>query len=296
MEKEPLVYIDGKFYPKSEAKVSVYDHGFLYGDGVFEGIREYNGVIFKLKEHVDRIYRSAKSMMLQIPMTKDEMMKAVVETVRVNKLQDAYIRLVVTRGVGTLGLDPRRCSKPTIVIIAEEVLKLYGDDPLDRGVRAAICWVRRDPVDGTSHEVKSLNYLNSVLAKMEANLYGVEEAIFLNSQGYVVEGTSDNLFIVRAGQVITPPTCTGALEGITRQAVIDAAINIGLKVCESNITPHMLFNADEAFFTGTAAEVVPLVEVNGRAIGDGKPGELTRRIAQEFKRMVSDPKNGVKVF
>jgi len=296
LKKEPLVYIDGKFYPKSEAKISVYDHGFLYGDGVFEGIREYNGVIFKLKEHVDRLYRSAKSMMLNIPITKEEMMNAVVDTVKVNEIRDAYIRLVVTRGVGTLGLDPRRCGRPTVIVIAEEVLRLYGEDPLEKGVKAIICWVKRDPVDGTSHEIKSLNYLNSVLAKIEANLCGADEAIFLNSQGHIVEGTSDNIFIIKREDVITPPISSGALEGITRQVVIEVAQNLGLRVYEQNITPHMLFNADEAFFTGTAAEVVPLVEVNGRLIGDGKPGKLTKKIAYEFRKIVSDPKNGVKVF
>jgi len=294
--EEPLVYIDGKFYPKSEAKISVYDHGFLYGDGVFEGIRAYNGVVFKLKEHIDRLYKSAKTLMLEIPLSREEMIKAVLETLRRNKLVDAYIRLVVTRGVGDLGLDPRKCKKPTVIIIAEKMITLYKGDPLSKGVKAAICWVRRDPVDGTSHEVKSLNYLNSVLAKIEANLLGVDEAIFLNSQGYIVEGTADNIFLVMDGKLVTPPTTTGAMAGITRQVVLEIAEKLGIPVEERNITPHEAFNADEVFFTGTAAEIIPVVEINGRVIGDGKPGEITRRIAEEFRKLRGDPRHGVPIY
>jgi len=245
LEKELLVYIDGKYYPKSQAKVSVYDHGLLYGDGVFEGIRAYNGVVFKLKEHIDRLYRSARVIMLDIPLTKEEVMKAVLETLRKNNLRDAYIRLLVTRGVGDLGLDPRKCPKPTVIIIAG-VIRLHSTEAKERGVRAMIVWVKRDPVDATSHEVKSLNYLNSILGKIEANIAGFDEAICLDKNGHVSEGVGENLFMVKNGNVITPPTSTGALVGITRDVVMKLSEKLGYKAIEKTITPTDLFTADEA--------------------------------------------------
>lgn len=295
MEKELLICIDGKYYPKSQAKVSVYDHGLLYGDGVFEGIRAYNSVVFKLKEHIDRLYRSACVIMLQIPPTKEEMIKAVLETLRKNNLRDAYIRLVVTRGVGDLGLDPRKCPKPTVIIITD-VIKLHSGAAKEKGIRAMIVWVKRDPVDATSHEVKSLNYLNSILGKIEANIAGFDEAICLDKNGHVSEGVAENLFIVQNGKVITPPTSTGALVGITRDVVMKLAEKLGYKATEKTITPTDLFTANEAFFTGTAAEIVPIVEVNKRMIGDGKPGPITRQLMQEFEKLVRDPKEGIPIY
>lgn len=295
MEKEPDIYIDGKFLGKSQAKISVYDHGLLYGDGVFEGIRAYDNVVFKLKEHVDRLYKSAHSIMLQIPITKEEMIKAILATLRKNKLRDSYIRLVVTRGVGDLGLDPRKCPKATIIIIAQPMIALHSKEQKEKGITAMVTWVKRDPVDATSHEVKSLNYLNSVLAKIESNVAGVDEAICLDKTGFVCEGVAENVFIVRNGEVITPPTSTGALPGITRRAVMDLAEKLGYTVVERNVTPNELFTADEVFLTGTAAEITPVREVNRRVIGDGKIGPVTKKLLAEFNKMVRDPKNGIKI-
>lgn len=293
-QKELLIYVDGKYYPKSEARISVYDHGFLYGDGVFEGIRAYSGSVFKLKEHIDRLYSSARVIMLEIPMSKDEMIKAVIETLKKNKLADAYIRLVVSRGAGDLGLDPRKCSKPTIVIITDRI-KLHDGNAKKEGLTAIISWVKRDPVDATTHEVKSLNYLNSILAKIEANSANVDEAICLNKEGFVCEGVAENIFVVSHGVIITPPTSTGALRGITRDVVIEIAQKLGYTVIKKEITPADLFIADEVFFTGTAAEVVPVKEINKRKIGDGKPGPITLKLVEEYHKRVLDPKQGVPI-
>ena len=295
MDKELLVYIDGEYYPKSQAKISVYDHGLLYGDGVFEGIRAYNGVVFKLKEHIDRLYRSAHAIMLQIPITKEQMMNIVLETLRKNNLKDAYIRLVVTRGVGDLGLDPRKCSKPTIIVITDTIT-LHKSEAKEKGITAMLTWVKRDPVDATSHEIKSLNYLNSILAKIEANINGVDEAICLDKNGFVCEGVAENIFIVKNGRIYTPPSYTGALPGITAEAVKELARNLGYEVIEKNITPYELFTADEVFFTGTAAEIVPVREINKRQIGNGKPGPITKRLMEEFSKLVQDPKNGTPIY
>jgi len=291
-KKELMIYIDGKFYPKPEAKVSVYDHGLLYGDGVFEGIRAYNGVVFKLKEHIDRLYRSAHTIMLQIPLKKDQVVKAILGTLKKNKLKDAYIRLVVTRGKGDLGLDPRKCSKPTVIVITETIIQLHSRERREEGITAMISWVKRDPVDATTHEVKSLNYLNSILAKIEANIVGVDEAICLDKTGFVSEGVAENIFVVKEGKIFTPPTCTGALPGITRGVAMKLAEKLGYSVMERNITPNELFNADEVFFTGTAAEMVPVREINKRKVGDGKPGPITRHLMKEFAKIVRDPKEG----
>jgi branched-chain amino acid aminotransferase len=295
LEKELQVYIDGKFCPKSEARVSVFDHGLLYGDGVFEGIRAYDGTVFKLKEHISRLYRSAHMIMLSIPTTKEEMIQKTLETLRKNNLRDAYIRLVVTRGVGDLGLNPKNCPRPSIIVIADTI-SLHKGDAKEKGVTAMISWVKRDPVDATSHEIKSLNYLNSILAKIEANVAGVDEAICLDKNGFVCEGVAENIFIVKDGKLYTPPSCTGALPGITAESVQKLARKLGYDVVEENITPYELFNADEAFFTGTAAEIVPVREINKRSIDNGKPGPITRRLMEEFDRMVRDPKEGIPIY
>jgi len=295
LEKEPFIYIDGKFYPKSEAKVSVYDHGLLYGDGVFEGIRAYNGVVFKLKEHIDRLYRSAHTIMLQIPLTKSEMTQAVLKTLKKNNLKNSYIRLVVTRGVGDMGLDPRKCSKPTVIIITQPWEVLHGEGAKEKGVTTIISWVKRDPVDATTHEIKSLNYLNSILAKIEANTTGVDEAICLNKEGFVCEGVAENLFLVKDGVIVTPPISSGALDGITRRVVMSLAEKLGYQVIERNITPNELFNADEVFFTGTATEIAPIREINHRVVGNGKPGPITKHLIQEFHKITMDPKEGTPI-
>ena len=294
MDKEPLIYIDGEYYPKSQAKISVFDHGLLYGDGVFEGIRAYNGVVFKLKEHVDRLYSSAHPLMLKIPLTKEQTIEAVLETLRKNNMRDAYIRLVVTRGVGDLGLDPRKCPKATVFIITGAIV-LHGNEAKTKGITTLISWVRRNPVDSTSHEIKSLNYLNSVMAKIEANAAGADEAICLDKSGFVSEGVGENLFIVKNGKIFTPPVCSGALPGITAQVTARLAAQLGNEVTESNITPYQLFTADEAFFTGTAAEIVPIREVNKRQIGNGSPGPMTKRLITAFEKVVLDPSEGVPI-
>lgn len=295
MEKELQVYVDGAYYPKPQAKVSVFDHGLLYGDGIFEGIRAYNGVVFKLKEHVDRLYRSAHMIMLDIPITKEQMINAVLETLRKNNLKDSYIRLVVTRGVGDLGLNPKKCAKPTIIVIADTIV-LHKGEAKEKGVTAMISWVKRDPVDATSHEIKSLNYLNSILAKIEANIGGVDEAICLDKNGFICEGVAENIFIVKGGKMYTPPSYTGALPGITAEETGKLARRLGYDVKDKNITPYELFNAEEVFFTGTAAEIVPVREINKRVIDNGKPGPITRRLIEEFSKLVRDPSQGILIY
>ncbi len=294
MDNELVVYIDGNYYSKSQAKVSVFDHGLLYGDGVFEGIRAYNGVVFKFKEHIDRLYRSAHTIMLNIPLTKEEMIQAVLDTLRKNKLKDSYIRLLVTRGIGDLGLDPRKCPKPSVIIITDTI-SLHDDHAEEKGITTMLSWVRRNPVDATTHEIKSLNYLNSILAKIEANINGVDEAICLESNGYIAEGVGENVFIVKNGEIITPPLSTGALAGITAEVVVNLAAKLGYKLTVTNLTPFMLFTADEAFLTGTAMELMPIREVNKRRIGSGKPGPVTKKLLAEFKKVIQDPANGTKI-
>ncbi|WP_126427926.1 branched-chain-amino-acid transaminase [Brevibacillus marinus] len=287
------IYLNGEFVEKENAKVSVYDHGFLYGDGVFEGIRAYNGTVFRLKEHIERLYESALSILLEIPLTMDEMIEAVVETLRRNQLRDAYIRLVVSRGTGDLGLDPRNCKAPNIVIIAEQ-LQLYPQELYENGMRIITVPTRRNRPDSLDPRIKSLNYLNNILAKIEARLAGVSEALLLNSEGYVTEGTGDNVFLVKRGVIYTPPCYLGALGGITRQTIIDIAQRLGYVVKEEAFTRHDVYIADEVFLTGTAAEVISVVEVDGRKIKDGKPGPVTNHLLQEFRRYVQE--DGVKVY
>ena len=295
-QKEALVYVDGKFYPRSEAKVSVFDHGLLYGDGVFEGIKSYGGVVFKLKEHLDRLYFSAKAIMLDVPLSMEDMAKAVLETVRKNGLKDAYVRLVVTRGVGDLGLDPKKCPKSSVIIIAVPLLVLYDEEKRRKGMSMVVASVRRDPVDATTHEIKSLNYLNSILAKIEANNVGADEAIILDTHGLVSEATAENIFIVKNSKIMTPPATSGPLAGITASVVKSVAEKLGYTVVERAITVAELYAADEAFLTGTAAELMPVREVNKRQIGEGKMGPVTERLLKEFLKVVKDPKQGTPIW
>lgn len=275
------IYLDGKYYDERTAKVSVFDHGLLYGDGVFEGIRAYHGRVFKLKEHIDRLFYSAKAILLDIPMTHTEIMRATVETCRKNKLRDGYIRLVVTRGVGTLGLNPNRCARPSVIIIADKI-QLYPPALYKRGMDIVTVATTRNLHSAVNPAIKSLNYLNNILAKIEANNAGVEEAIMLNSEGYVAECTGDNIFLVRGDQLLTPPLSAGALYGITRGTVMELAEAAGLKVSEPNLTRYDVFNADECFLTGTGAELIPVVKVDGRVIGSGKPGPVTKRLVDAY--------------
>jgi branched-chain amino acid aminotransferase len=276
------VYIDGKFYDEKNAKVSVFDHGLLYGDGVFEGIRAYNGRVFKLAEHIDRLFCSAKAILLTLPLSHAALVKAVVETCRRNKIRDGYIRLVVTRGPGTLGLNPNRCKNPSVIIIADKI-QLYAPELYDRGMEIVTVPTTRNLHSALNPAIKSLNYLNNVLAKIEANIAGVEEAIMLNAEGFVAECTGDNVFIVKNGQLFTPPLSAGALYGITRLMVIEMAREAGLFVSEPNLTRYDLFNADECFLTGTGAEIIPVVKIDGRLVGNGKPGPITRDLVQKYK-------------
>src|SRR5262245_15812201 len=265
------IYIDGKYYGERDAKISVFDHGLLYGDGIFEGIRAYDGRVFKLKEHIDRLFYSAKGILLTIPMSHRDMMDAVVETCRRNKIRDGYVRLLVTRGVGTLGLNPNRCKKPSVIVIADQV-QLYPAELYARGMEIVTVATTRNLHSALNPAIKSLNYLNNILAKIEANNAGCEEAIMLNAEGFVSECTGDNLFIVKDGQLFTPPLSAGALYGITRRTVMEIAAESGCSVSEPNLTRYDLFNADECFLTGTGAEIVPVVKIDGRVIGRGRPG------------------------
>ncbi|MFM2294103.1 MAG: hypothetical protein RLZZ350_516 [Verrucomicrobiota bacterium] len=275
------IYIDGKFYSKDTAKISVFDHGLLYGDGVFEGIRAYHGRVFKLQEHIERLYYSAKAILLDIPISPAAMARAVVETCRKNKLNDGYIRLVVTRGVGTLGLNPNRCERPSIIIIAGTI-QLYPPSLYKKGMEIVTVATTRNLHNAVNPAIKSLNYLNNILAKIEANNAGVEEAIMLNADGYVAECTGDNIFIVKRDKLMTPPLSAGALYGITRGAVMELAEAGGLKVSEPNLTRYDLFNADECFLTGTGAELIPVTKIDGRVIGTGKPGSVTKQLVKEY--------------
>ncbi|XEC93163.1 branched-chain-amino-acid transaminase [Paenibacillus tarimensis] len=289
---EQWIYINGEFVTKENAKVSVYDHGFLYGDGIFEGIRIYNGNIFKCKEHLDRLYDSARSIMLDIPLTYEEMQKALVETIRKNGLRDGYIRLVVSRGPGNLGLDPQRCPNAWVIIIVEQ-LAIYPEEAYRDGLVSVSVTQRRNIPDALNPKIKSLNYLNNILVKIQANLAGVGEAIMLNAQGYVAEGSSDNIFIIKKGIVYTPPCYIGALEGITRATIIELCEKLGYKLKEEPFTLHDVYVADEVFFTGTAAEVIAVREVDARKIGSGHAGPITTHLLSEFRKIVEV--DGVKI-
>ncbi len=280
-----IIYYDGKFVPDDQAKVSVFDHGFLYGDGVFEGIRAYNGKIFRLKEHIDRLYDSAKTIDIHPPLSKEEMIEAICETLRKNNLQDAYVRPIITRGVGDLGLDPRKCPKPSVIIIAVTWGAMYGD-LYEKGLKGVTVSVRRNSAESMPPNVKSLNYLNNILAKIEANYKGGDEAIFFDTNGYLSEGSGDNLYVVKNGEIITPPTLNN-LRGITRMVLIEIAKSLGITVKEQNMGYFDLYTADELICTGTAAEVAPITWVDGRTIGSGKPGPITRQLMAAFKTVTA---------
>src|SRR5438093_7579349 len=281
------IYIDGKFYAEGDAKVSVFDHGLLYGDGIFEGIRFYNGRVFRLEEHLHRLWDSARSICLEIPMTMRNMTEAVLETIRQNHLRDGYIRLLVTRGIGNLGLNPTQCKSPSVIIIAATIA-LYHEDFYKKGLTIVTCATRRSNPAALNPAVKSLNYLNNVMARVEANLAGADEALMLNDAGNVAECTADNVFIVKHGQIFTPPVASGALRGITRSVVFEIAAELGVKARETDITRHDVFVADECFLTGTAAEIVPVVKADGRSIGNGKPGPITARIIARFRQVTRE--------
>lgn len=286
MAKELLIYLDGKLVPESEAKISVFDHGLLYGDGVFEGIRFYNGRVFRLTEHLTRLFESARSILLTVPGTFEEVEKATLDTIAANGLRDGYIRLVVTRGVGSLGLNPYQCPKASLFVIASSI-SLYPAEKYEHGLTMVTCATRRPSPAALSPQVKSLNYLNNVMAKVEAIQGGGEEGIMLNEQGFVAECTGDNVFIVKRGKIFTPPVSAGSLDGITRQAVMELLEQDGTPVTEVTMTRHDIFTADECFLTGTAAEVIPAVVLDRRLIGDGKPGPVTRRLVEKFKALVN---------
>lgn len=278
------IYLNGEFVTEGEAKISVFDHGLLYGDGIFEGIRAYHGRVFKLNEHLTRLYESAQTLMLKIGISKEEMEEVVTSSLRKNNLSDAYIRLVVTRGVGDLGLDPINCPKASIFCIADQI-KIYASEMYEKGLEVKTVAIRRTNPDSLSPRVKSLNYLNNILAKIESTQAGVVEAIMLNQDGYVVEGTADNIFIVRKKVLITPPLSAGCLEGVTRNAVISLARHAGIEVREELFTRHDIYNAQECFLTGTAAELIPVIKVDGRVIGQEIPGEVFKNLLKDFREL-----------
>jgi branched-chain amino acid aminotransferase len=278
------IYIDGEFLPEPEAKVSVFDHGLLYGDGIFEGIRFYNGRVFKLQEHLERLWDSARAIMLTIPMSMAELQEATLETIRRNGLRDGYIRLLVTRGKGNLGLSPDRCPKASVIIIVATI-QLYPPEAYERGMTVVTVATRRVAPAALSPAVKSLNYLNNIMAKIESNLAKADEGLMLNEEGYVAECTGDNVFIVKHGTIYTPPIYAGSLRGITWQTVLDIGAELGLKMTVQPLTRYDLYTADEFFLTGTAAEVIAAVKLDNRVIGDGAPGAVTNRIIARFREL-----------
>ena len=289
-----LVYMDGEYVPQEQAKVSVFDHGFLYGDGVFEGIRAYGGQVFKLDEHLARLYRSAKAIMLQVPLSQEEMREAVLESLRRNELSDAYIRLVVSRGRGDLGLDPRKCTGgPSVVIIADKIA-LYPQEMYDQGLEVITVVTRRNLPQAINPAIKSLNYLNNIVAKLEVIQAHLLEGIMLSHDGYVAEATGDNVFIYQSGRLVTPPAHVGILEGITRNAVMQLAAELGIPTVEQLFNQYELYTAEECFLTGTAAEIMPIVKIDGRVIGDGIPGPVTNRLIERFRE--ETVRNGVAIW
>ena len=286
------IYINGKFYKKENAKISVFDHGLLYGDGVFEGIRSYNRRVFKLKEHIERLFESSQSIMLKIPLTREKLIEAVLQTVKANKLDNAYIRLVVTRGEGDLGLDPRKCYKGASIIIIADKIALYPEKFYREGLSIVTVPTVRNLPEALNPQIKSLNYLNNILAKIEAANCGSDEAIMLDSLGYVAECTGDNIFVVKNGHFYTPPQCMGTLRGITRDSVLEITRKSKIPAHEHVITRHEVYISDECFLTGTAAEIIPVVKVDGRVIGEGRPGKFTLDLMKKFKLLTS--KEGIK--
>jgi len=285
--KQLQIYIDGKFYSEADAKISVFDHGLLYGDGIFEGIRFYDGRVFRLEEHLERLWDSARSICLEIPMSINEMTEALLETIRQNELRDGYIRLLVTRGIGNLGLNPAHCKQPSVIIIASTIV-LYSQEIYQKGLTVVTCATRRTSPGALNPAVKSLNYLNNVMARIEANLAGADEALMLNDAGHVAECTADNIFVVKRGQIFTPPIAAGALRGITRLVVFELAAALGIKITEADITRHDVFIADECFLTGTAAEIIPVIKADGRLIGNGKPGPISARMIARFRQLTRE--------
>jgi len=279
-----LIYIDGKLYPREQAKVSVFDHGILYGDGVFEGIRVYEGNIFKLREHIVRLFESAKTIGLELPMTLEELEQATIDTVAANQKRDAYIRLVVTRGVGDLGIDPGNCGKPTLFIIVASI-SLYPDKFYAEGIPLITASTRRIPLESLDPRIKSCNYLNNILAKLEARRAHVPEAIMLNHYGRVAECTADNIFITKNGDLLTPRLTEGALPGVTRETVLQLAEQAGLRTRETILGLHDLYNAEECFLTGTGAEIVPVIQIDGRQIGSGQPGKNTKMLLGLYREV-----------
>ncbi len=287
------IWLDGEFVPEEEAAVSIFDHGLLYGDGVFEGIRAYEGTVFKLKEHIERLYRSAKILKLEIPISPEEMTEAVLESCRENGVEDGYVRLVVTRGRGDLGLDPEKCDEPTIFIIAADI-ELYPEEAYEQGLKLVTVPTRRNLNEAINPRVKSLNYLNNIMAKMEAHEAGAKEGIMLNQQGYVVECTGDNIFIIEDDKVVrTPPPYMGALEGITRATLIELAEGRGYEVIEEPLNRYDLYVANECFLTGTAAEALPVIEIDGREINGCEPGPETKQLISDFRDSVVE--HGAKI-
>jgi len=285
--KEVKVWIDGKLLDKRDANISVYDHGLLYGDGVFEGIRVYHGRVFEFDAHLDRLYDSAKAIRLTIPLAREQVAAAVEETVKANGFRDCYVRLIVTRGVGYLGINPNKCEKPSVIVIADHI-SMYPKEMYESGMAVIAATVIRNHPNALSPRIKSLNYLNNVLARIEANDAGVPEAIMLNGEGNVAECTGDNIFIVRRAQLQTPTTHDGILEGVTRKVIMDLAARLHIPCVEKSLQRHDLYVADECFLTGTAAEVIPVTKIDGRPIGDGKPGPLTRQLIEAFHRHVKE--------
>src|SRR5436190_1149012 len=285
--KEAKIYIDGKFYSEANAKISVFDHGLLYGDGIFEGIRFYNGRVFRLKEHLDRLWDSARSICLDIPMSHGEMTEALLETIRKNDLRDGYIRLLVTRGVGNLGLNPAQCKRPSVIIIATTIA-LYSAEMYQNGLTVVTVATRRTGPGALNPAVKSLNYLNNVMARVEANLSGADEGLMLNDRGCIAECTADNIFVIKRGEIFTPPIAAGALRGITRSVVFEIAAELGIKISETDISRHDVFIADECLLSGTAAEVIPVIKADGRVIGTGKPGPISLRMIARFREITRE--------
>ena len=277
------IYINGKFYDKKDAKISVFDHGFLYGDGVFEGIRVYSRLIFKLKEHIYRLYESAHSIMLQVPLTKEQLIQVIIKTLKENKLNQGYLRVIVSRGEGDLGLDPKKCSGKQSVIVIADNIALYPEKMYKLGMEIITVSTTRNAHEALNPQIKSLNYLNNILAKIEATNSGYQEALMLNDQGYVAECTGDNIFIAKNNELYTPPECMGALSGITRNTVLGIAKKLNLITHEHVFTRHELYVSDECFLTGSAAEIIPVVKVDGRVIGAGIPGKLTLKLMSKFK-------------
>ena len=279
------IFMNNRLVPEDEARVSVFDHGLLYGDGVFEGLRSYAGRVFRLDEHLDRLWASGRAICLEIPLSKEAMAQAVIDTLAANSLDDGYIRLIVTRGAGTLGLDPNRCSDPQVIIIADTI-SLYPREFYEQGLRIVSAATQRIQSAALSPRIKSLNYLNNIMAKLEGLQAGCVEALMLNHKGEVAECTGDNVFVVRAGRLLTPPPDAGILEGITRNAVMELADSAGINCREATLTRHDLYTADECFLTGTAAEVIPVVQIDGRMIGQGTPGPITRQLTDAFHKLV----------